>query len=460
MAEKKPVKPYSYETEKATLGSMFMDNGAAVQGCGTLLEEDFYYPENRLLFNALHNVIRGGGIADISMVWRRLEKDGLAQQTSLSYISEVAMTVGTSVNLPRYIEELKQLSYFRRCIDTGRKLVEAAYKQDGEGISGTLGMLRQDGVGLDMPRTAADIMAEYVEDIDTRRKSGQIFSGLQTGFIDFDLITGGLRDDDFYVIAGRPAMGKTAFGLDIARGCCKRLIGQGKVVVIFSLEMSERDIVARLYCGETGTDNVVFSLRENDDGKWAAFLRQLEREGDFFEQVAKGIIVDDSSYITPESMRAKCHGIRSNGQEIGLILIDYIQLMSGGKGENRTQDISHITRSLKLLAKDFHCPVVALSQLSRQVESRADKRPMLSDLRESGSIEQDADAVMFVYRDEYYYPDTEKKNCAEIIFGKNRKGPVGTVDLAWIASATTFRNLAKHDEGGWQKTNNKAPWEG
>lgn len=457
-AEKKLVKPYSLETEKAALGSMFLDQGAAVQGCGLLKGEDFYSPTNRLLFSGIAAVIQDGGMVDISLVWRKLEQDGTAEQVSFSHLSEVAMGVGTSINLPRYVEELKQLSYYRRCIDNGRKMMDAAYKQDENGISEALGNFREDGVAAAEAKTAAEVMAEYLQDLSQQRNSGKIFSGLQTGFVDLDLLTGGLRVDDLYIIAGRPAMGKTALALDIARGSAKNLFAEGKVVVFFSLEMNERDIVGRLYCGETGADNVIFSLRENDDAKWAEFLRTLERNGDFFEHMAKNIIVDDSHYITPENLRAKCHGLRIKGKEIGLIVIDYLQLMCTGKGDNRTQELSHISRSLKLLAKDFHCPVIALSQLSRQVENRTDKRPMLSDLRESGSIEQDADAVLFVYRDEYYYPDTEKKGIAEIIMSKQRKGPVGTVELAWLPHATTFRNLARNN-GKWKKVNEKSPWE-
>lgn len=458
MAERKITMPFSLETEKVALGSMFLDPAAAVQGCGLLKVEDFYSPTNKILFAAMAAEVQAGGIADISLVWRRLEQERTAEQVSFPYISEVAMAVGTSVNLPRYAEELRQLSYFRRCIENGRKMMESAYKQDENGISESLGNLREDGVGADTPRTAAEVMAEYLQDLSEQRKSGKLFSGLQTGFVDLDLLTGGLRSDDLYIIAGRPAMGKTALALDIARGCAKSLFAEGKTVVFFSLEMNERDIVARLYCGETGADNVMFSLRENDDAKWAEFLRKFERNGDFFEQMAQNIIVDDSNYITPENMRAKCHGIRIGGKEIGLIVIDYLQLMSAGKGDNRVQELSHISRSLKLMAKDFHCPVVALSQLSRQVETRQDKRPMLSDLRESGSIEQDADAVMFVYRDEYYYPDSEKKGIAELIMGKQRKGPVGTVELAWLPHATTFRNLARNT-GAWKPVNEKSPWE-
>ncbi|WP_312070393.1 replicative DNA helicase [Anaerotignum propionicum] len=458
MAEKKLVKPYSLETEKAALGSMFLDPGAAVQGCGLLKEEDFYSPTNKILFVAMAATVQDSGVADLSLVWRRLEQERKTEQVHFSYLSEVAMSVGTSINLPRYAEELRQLSYYRRCIDNGRKMMEAAYKQDENGISESLSNLREDGVGTDEPKTAAKVMAEYLQDLSEQRKSGKIFSGLQTGFVDLDLLTGGLRADDLYIIAGRPAMGKTALALDISRGCAKSLFDEGKSVVFFSLEMNERDIVARLYCGETGADNVMFSLRENDDAKWAEFLRTFEKNGDFFEHMAKNIVIDDSNYITPENMRAKCHGMRIKGKEIGLIVIDYLQLMSAGKGDNRVQELSHISRSLKLLAKDFHCPVVALSQLSRQVETRQDKRPMLSDLRESGSIEQDADAVMFVYRDEYYYPESEKKGVAEVIMGKQRKGPVGTVELAWLPHATTFRNLARNT-GAWKTVKEKSPWE-
>lgn len=456
--EKKLVKPYSLETEKAALGSMLLDKGAAVQGCGLLQEDDFYPPTNKILFTAMAAVVQESGVADISLIWRKLEQDGTTEQVPFSHLSEVAMAVGTSINLPRYAEELRQLSYYRRCIDNGRKMLEAAYKQDENGISEFLGNLREDGIGTDEPKTAAKVMADYLQELSEQRKSGKVFSGLQTGFVDLDLLTGGLRADDLYIIAGRPAMGKTALALDIARGCAKSLSLEGKIVVFFSLEMNECDIVGRLYCGETGADNVMFSLRENDDAKWAEFLRTFEKSGDFFECMAKNIIIDDSNYITPENMRARCHSIRIKGKEIGLIVIDYLQLMSAGRGDNRTQELSHISRSLKLLAKDFHCPVVALSQLSRQVEARVDKRPMLSDLRESGSIEQDADAVMFVYRDDYYYPDSEKKGIAEIIIGKQRKGPVGTVELAWLPQATTFRNLAQNGDK-WKKVNQKSPWE-
>ncbi len=225
--------------------------------------------------------------------------------------------------------------------------------------------------------------------------------------------------------------------------------------------MSEDDVYGRLLVGELGLDNTVLSLQEEDDFNWSSFLRTVEKAGTFVEHITEHILVDDDTYLTPERLRAKCHGVRIKGKEIGLIVVDYLQLMSAGRGENRTQELSHISRSLKLLAKDFHCPVVALSQLSRQAENRADKRPMLSDLRESGSIEQDADAVLFIYREDYYFPediDPSKKGVAEIIVSKNRKGPVCTAELLWLPHATTFRNLARNN-GKWKTVNKKSPWE-
>ncbi len=458
MDEKKLIMPCSLETEKVALGSMFLDPGAAVRGCGLLKEEDFFSPTNRIIFAAIEATVQDSGVADIFLVWRRLEQEKKTEQVHFSYISEVAMSVGTSINLPRYAEELRQLSYYRRCIDNGRRMMEAAQNQDENGISESLGNLREDGVGGDEPKTAAEGIRNLIQRLSEQRKNGKLYSGVQTGFIDLDLMLGGLRENDLYIIAGRPAMGKTALGLDIARGCAKILSTEGKVVAFFSLEMSEDDINGRLLCGELGLDNVALSIQGNDDSRWSRFLQSVEKSGDFVETTTKNIVVDDSSYITPENLRAKCHSIRIGGKEIGLIMIDYLQLMGAGKGENRTQELSHISRSLKLFAKEFHCPVVALSQLSRQVETRADKRPMLSDLRESGSIEQDADAVMFVYRDEYYYPDTEKKGIAEIIIGKQRKGPVGSVELAWLPHATTFRNLARNT-GAWKSVKEKSPWE-
>ncbi len=233
MAEKKLVKPYSLETEKVALGSMFLDKGAAVQGCGLLTEEDFYSPTNRILFAAMAATVREHGVADLSLVWRRLEQAGQVDQVHFSYLSEVSMAVGTSINLPRYAEELQLLSYYRRCIDNGRKLMEAAYKQEDDGISEALGSLREDGVGTDEPKTAAEGIRNLIQKLSDQQKNGKLYSGLKTGFIELDLALGGLRKNDLYIIAGRPSMGKSSLALDIARGCAKNLVAEGKVVVVF-----------------------------------------------------------------------------------------------------------------------------------------------------------------------------------------------------------------------------------
>lgn len=207
MAEKKLTKPYSLETEKAALGSMFLDQEAAIQGCGLLKEEDFYSPTNKILFMATAATVGEHGIADLSLIWRKLEQKGKAEQVPFSQLSEIAMAVGTSINLPRYAEELRQLSYYRRCIDNGRKMMEAAYKQDEDGISESLGNLREDGVGGNEPKTAAEGIRSLIQRLSQQRKNGKLYSGVQTGFIDLDLMLGGLRENDLYIIAGRPCHG-------------------------------------------------------------------------------------------------------------------------------------------------------------------------------------------------------------------------------------------------------------
>lgn len=437
----------SADLERACLGAMILDGEAAEKALGTLQGDDFYYPQNKYIFQAMENIHKAGGTFDVVLIFEELKRQKTSELVGLDYLKEVCMS-GSSLNMGRYIEEIRHNSFLRRCRALGRSLAEAAAALDDKKVYEVLDKIREDKEEKAGLLDGASIFENHVKDIATRRKKGNL-QGISTGFIDLDSYLGGLREGDFYIIAARPSMGKTALALDIARNAVKKMDGEKKAV-IFSLEMSKEQLVSRLYCGEYRADNAIFSIKEKDETNWNKFLSTLEEHGAELDRLLSRILIDDRSYCRVQDMRMLCHGAK---EQIGLVVIDYIQLMQG-KGENRNQEISEISRGLKLMAKEFSCPVVALSQLSRKVEERADKRPMLSDLRESGSLEQDADAIMFLYRDEYYFPDTEKKNQAEVIIAKQRNGPTGTVDLAWIAESTTFRSREP-----WTPTKKKSPWE-
>lgn len=311
--------------------------------------------------------------------------------------------------------------------------------------------LKGDNVKGDVPQNAAEIMAGYVRELDENRKNGNKLNGLSSGFVDVDMYLGGLCKGDLLILAARPSMGKTALAGDFLRNVARKL-PENAVCVFFSLEMDKKRIVSRLYCGDTGTNNVVFSIHGGNNAEWADFLENLSKEGSRFEKMAEKIIIDGRPGLAVMEMRKVLHGLKSRGKEVAFVVIDYIQLIAA-RGENRNQELSKVSAGLKNIAREFNCPVMALSQLSRLCEMRADHRPMLSDLRESGAIEQDADVVMFLYRDEYYFPDTERKNQAELILAKNRNGPTGTVDLVWRKECTSFRSFSK-----WNETKEKGPW--
>lgn len=435
MEETKVSQPCSYEIERAALGCMLMYPEEARKGKQLLSPDDFYYPGYKTVFHAMQQL----EAVDAYTVFHQLEKQGDAEKVGgLEMLSDLSISVFSSVHFDDYVKELRRLSYFRRIIANGRDMVQSAYRQDMDGIEKALSSAGQDSGGRAKFKTLAECFEEYITDIAAKRASGKTITGLTTGFADLDLMTSGLQNGDLIILAARPSMGKSALALDFARNGQKELNKSGKKVLFFSLEMDGKSIGGRGYTADNKIPNERFSVGRNDS-EWIKVLEGVEENSKYFVDGVGQILVSEEECMTLEDIRAACYGARADGIDVGMIVIDYLQLILT-KGENRVREVAEVTRGLKILAKSMGCPLLLLSQLSRECEKRADKRPILSDLRESGSIEQDADVVFFIYRDEYYFPDSAKKNVTEIIIAKQRNGPTDTVELSWFGESTTFRN--------------------
>lgn len=428
---------YSSGTEKSILGCMFLDRAAAEMGRNTLKAEDFYIPTYRAIFEAMQAV----EVIDIMTVWNELQRRGEGERISVDMLRDIFLFVSSSINIKAHVEDLQRLSYYRRSKGRTQVLMQAVLKQDDDEIARILAEQQADSWGGGEIKTVLDAFHERMEKLERIRKSGNRLLGISTGFADLDGGLGGLQDGALIILAGRPSMGKTALALDIARGAAKALTEEKDRAAIFSMEMPDDVIAQRIYTAECMVSNNQFFANKSYE-EWKETSREAEENRNRFEKVMERLLIDDRSGMTIERMRGQCHKWKSNGYHLKLIVVDYLQLMQG-KGENRTREIGEISRGLKRLAKDFDCPVLALSQLSRKCEDRADCRPMLSDLRESGDIEQDADVVLLLWREEYYFPDCDesKKGQVEVNIAKQREGPTGTIYLRWFADKTTFRDF-------------------
>ncbi len=451
MRDERAAKPSSLEAERAFLGCMMLDAEAARLGCGLVSAEDFYFPVNRMVFEAAEAVRKTGAAVDAVTLWAEMERQETAEQAGFETLAQIAGSISTSVNLRHYAEEIKRLAYFRRCICACGEMMQAAYRQDSGEIGRVIAGIQGDGYGAAEVKTLADATGEYIAELNEIRMSGKTIVGIPTGFRDLDFMLGGLRDGDLNILAARPSMGKSALALDIARNAQKTLSGRERVA-FFSLEMPAKALGGRGYSSEYNVDNDCFSVGTNDDG-WLRTLAEIEKNSADFESGPGRVILNDEGGMTMDKIRAACHGYQTQGFRLRLVVVDYLQLISA-KAESRTQEVGAVSRGLKQLAKDFRCPVLALSQLTRKCEERADKRPMMYDLRESGDIEQDADVIMLLYREEYYFPETERRNVAEVNIAKQRNGPTGVVELVWLPRCTTFRSMEKT---GFKPTNEKLP---
>lgn len=437
----KKILPHSIEAERSVIGSMIMDPEAVITATEILTKEDFYGNQYGILFEAMTNMHKEGKPADIVTLQEKLkEMDVPPELGSIDFIREIITAVPTSANVKYYSNIVLEKSQLRNIIKVNEEVANICY-MGKDSLENIMDITEKKIFNLMQSRSGGDYVAikdvviSALEKIEAASKMGGSVTGLSTGFIDLDYQTSGMQPSDLVLIAARPSMGKTAFVLNLAHSIALK---QNVTTAIFSLEMSKEQLVNRILSMESKVDAQTLRSGKLDDSDWEKLIESAEIVGD------SRLIIDDTPSISIAELRSKCRKYKVE-HDLGIIIIDYLQLMSGGgrASDNRQQEISEISRSLKAIARELNVPVLALSQLSRAVEQRQDHRPMLSDLRESGAIEQDADVVMFLYRDDYYNKDTEKKNIAEIIIAKQRNGPVGTVELAWLPQYTKFGNLSK-----------------
>ena len=437
----KRVLPHSLEAEQSVIGSMIMDREAIVVASELICGEDFYNKSYGVLFDSMVELNDQGQPVDLVTLQNRLkEKDVPPEISSLEFIRDLITAVPTSANIKYYTNIVAEKAMLRRLIRLMEEIANNCYagKDSMEVImeeteKKVFNLVQRRSTGDYVP--IREVVMNAMDKIEKASHNSGGVTGIATGFIDLDYRTAGMQPSDLVLIAARPSMGKTAFVLNIAQYVA---FHSGECVAIFSLEMSKEQLVNRLFAMESKADSQHLRTGNLSDMEWEKLIESAGMIGQ------SKLIIDDTPGISIADMRSKCRKFKLE-MDLKMIIIDYLQLMSGsGRGtDSRQQEISDISRSLKALARELQVPVLALSQLSRAVEQRPDHRPMLSDLRESGAIEQDADVVMFIYRDDYYNPDTEKKGIAEINIAKQRNGPIGTIDLVWLPEFTKFANLQK-----------------
>lgn len=435
----KRVPPHSIEAEQSVVGSMLMDKDAITVASEIICGNDFYQTAYGVIFDSVVELFNEGKPVDLITLQNRLkEKDVPEEISSLEFVRDLVTAVPTSANVKYYAEIVAEKATLRRLIKMNEEIANECYlaKEPVEAImerteKRVFDLVQNRNNGEYVP--IKQVVLNALEKIEKSSKSKGTVTGIPTGFIDLDYKTSGLQPSDLILVAARPSMGKTAFVLNIAQHVAFK---QNKTVAIFSLEMSKEQLVNRLFSLESYVDAQLLRTGNLKDSDWEKLIEGAGTIG------RSNLIIDDTPGISISEMRSKCRKYKME-HNLELIIIDYLQLMSGsvgGRNESRQQEISDISRSLKALARELSVPVISLSQLSRAVEQRPDHRPMLSDLRESGAIEQDADVVMFIYRDDYYNKDTEHVNEAEIIIAKQRNGPIGTVTLTWLPQYTKFAN--------------------
>jgi len=438
----KRIMPHSIKAEQSVLGAMLIDNDAIPRVAEVISGEDFYVKQNGVIFDAMASLYRENRAVDPVTVLERLKENGVPEEVrSEELIREIVTTVPSCANAKDYALIVYEKSTLRRLIRAAQEISSDCYAQE-EKLEDILEATEKKIFNLVQSRNTtdfkpiADVVTEVLKKIEEASRTKGHLTGLSTGFEDLDIRTSGLQPSDFVLIAARPSMGKTAFVLTIADYVTLRL---NESVAIFSLEMSAGQLVNRLLSMESRIDAMNLRTGELTDQDWDSLMESSEAIG------TSKLIIDDTPGITVGQMRSKCRKYKLE-HDIKLVIIDYIQLMSAGgtgRNDNRQQEVSDISRGLKAMARELNVPVIVLSQLNRAVETRADHRPMLADIRESGAIEQDADVIMFLYRDDYYNPDSPDKNVAEVIIAKQRNGPTGTVKLVWQPKFTRFVNMAK-----------------
>ena len=436
----KRILPHSMEAEQSVIGSMIMSRDAIIEASEIITGADFYQQQYGIVFEAMVELHDEGKAVDLVTLQERLkEKDLPPEISSMEFVRDLLSAVPTSANVKYYAEIVAEKAMLRKLIKTTEEISNACYlgKEKTQDIlevteKKIFDLVQNRGSQEYVP--IRQVVLNAIEKIEKASRNQGSVTGIPTGFIDLDYKTSGFQPSDLILVAARPSMGKTAFVLNIAQYMA---FHNNVTAAIFSLEMSKEQLVNRLLALESKVDSQNIRTGNLEDEEWAKLIEGANGIGN------SNLIIDDKPGISISELRSKCRKYKME-HNLGIIFIDYLQLMTGsGRSESRQQEISDISRSLKALARELNVPVVALSKLSRAVEQRPDHRPMLSDLRESGAIEQDADVVMFIYRDDYYNKDSENKNIAEIIIAKQRNGPIGTVNLVWMPNYTKFVNMKK-----------------
>lgn len=442
--EKLKVPPHSIEAEQSVIGSMLIAPACCDQVAELLVAEDFYSRAHQSIFAAILKLLGDSQPVDIITASEQLEKvDQLEEVGGFAYLGELANNTPSAANVGAYAKIIKERAVTRELIGVAHQIADAGYNPEGRDSSDLLDIAEakvfeiaekrtQNNEG---PRGVESVLLDTIDRIEALAKTGKEVTGVTTGFSDLDKKTSGMQPSDLIIVAARPSMGKTTFAMNL---CENAMLAEEKPVLVFSLEMPAEQIMMRMLASLSRVDQTRIRTAQLEDEDWARIARTMAMLKD-----KQNLFVDDSSGLTPMEVRTRARKLAREHGGISLIMVDYLQLMQvPGLSENRTLEIAEISRSLKALAKELQVPVVALSQLNRSLEQRADKRPVNSDLRESGSIEQDADLIMFIYRDEVYNEQSQDKGISEIIIGKQRNGPIGTVRLTFQGHFSRFDNYA------------------
>ncbi|MEO5796716.1 MAG: replicative DNA helicase [Rhodoferax sp.] len=447
------IPPHSIEAESSVLGGLLLDNNAWDRVGDLLKDDDFYRYEHRLIFAAVRELVNASKPADVITVFERLQSIGKSEEVGgLAYLNSLAQYVPSASNIRRYAEIVRERGILRKLVTASDEIATNAFNTQGRPVDKILDEAEQKifNIGEEGARNKQGFQAmetlvvDLLDRVQEMADNQNDVTGVPTGFIDLDRMTSGLQAGDMIVLAARPSMGKTAFAINIAEHVALK---EGLPVAVFSMEMGASQLAIRIVGSIGRIDQGHLRTGNLTDDEWPRLAEAVEK----LRTVS--LHIDESPGLTPSELRANARRLARQCGKLGLIVVDYLQLMSGsgsgGNGDNRATELGEISRGLKMLARELQCPVIALSQLNRSVEQRPDKRPMMSDLRESGAIEQDADIIMFIYRDEYYTKDACKEpGVAEIIIAKQRNGPTGTVKLAFLRNITKFESLASGYGGG------------
>jgi len=444
------MQPHSVEAEQSVLGGLLLSSDAWDSVAEEVAHGDFYRPSHRLIFREIAQLANDAEPVDVITVADRLEARGdLEAAGGLPYLAELAQNTPSASNIRAYAQVVRERATLRKLIAAAQDIAESGFSPEGrksdeliDEAERAIMQISEQGRKSGGPQAVNGLLSKALERIEELFNTGGDVTGLTTGFADLDNMTSGLQPADLVIVAGRPSMGKTSFAMNLVENAA---LAQDKPILVFSMEMPAEHLVMRMLSslGRINQKRVRTGRLEQED--WPKLSAAVQKLKDV------SLHIDDTPALTPTELRSRVRKVvRENKGELGMVMIDYLQLMQvAGSSEGRTAEISEISRSLKAIAKEFNVPVVALSQLNRSLEQRPNKRPVNSDLRESGAIEQDADIIMFIYRDEVYHEDTPDKGVAEIIIGKQRNGPIGTCRLAFIGEFTRFENLARGGQGDW-----------